>query len=581
MSNNLPAGDPEADATTSQTGRSSHRGVKATAWTVGGVLVLAAAAWVGGAFLTQQRLPAHLSVDGVDVSGQSTEQAEDTLTSELADKADEKLSLTAGERSVAVSPADAGLGVDVPGTLSRLTGLSWNPGVIWGRLVGSQDVAAHRTVDTDQLDDAVKAAAKDLDTDPTEGRLTFTSGKVDYTKPEDGSTVDTEKTAAALRKQWLHADKSIAAVTTASKPKISSDAWSSFVDSTAKPLVSGPVTLAAGSEKATLTAAQLGEAATVDTDSGEPKVTLDGAALVKDAIAANSSLRSSGRDATVRLVGKGASAKPKVVAAKTGKGLDADDVASAVTKAATGEDRTAKVSLKSEAPDVTTAQAKAWNLTEVASYETPYPYEPVRTKNLVVGSARVNGTVVMPGKQFNLADQFGPVTEANGYYSSGVVESGLSTEAVGGGLSQIATMSYNAGFLSGMDILEHKAHSRWFDRYPAGRESTYWEGQINVRWKNNTDAPVVVQMWVADEHVHMKVWGKKTWTVKTTSSEHYDITNPQTVHSSASTCVPENTGIKGFTISVTRKRSSSAKTLPAEKFVTTYSAWPHVICDKK
>lgn len=559
----------------------SHRGAKATAWTVGGLAVLAAAVWVGGALFTQDRLPAHLTVDGVDVSGQSADQAMDTLNSAFAEQAKTQLKLTAGERSVAVTPADAGLGVDADATLSDLTGLSWNPATIWGRLMGSQDVAAERTVDDSALEKTVQAAAKDLDTDATEGKVLFDNGTVDYTAPADGSAVDVKKTAAALKKQWLHADGSVAAVTTTSKPKISADTWSEFVDSTAKPLVSDPVTLKAGSEKATLTVAQLGDAASVDTDSGKPELSLDGDALVKDAVKANSALGSSGRDATVKLVGKGASAKPEIVPAKTGKGLEAKDVAAAVTKAATGSDRTASVTLKEAAPSVTTAQAKKWDLTEVAHFETPYPYEPIRTKNLVVGSARVNGTVVMPGKEFNLANEFGPVTTANGYYKSGVVESGLSTEAVGGGLSQIATMSYNAGFLSGMDILEHKAHSRWFDRYPAGRESTYWEGQINVRWRNNTNAPVIVQMWVADNHVHMKVWGKKTWTVKTTSSDHYNITNPQTIHSSGSQCVPENSGIKGFTITVTRQRSSSSKTLPAEKFVTTYGAWPHVICDKK
>src|SRR5699024_9002102 len=89
---------------------------------------------------------------------------------------------------------------------------------------------------------------------------------------------------------------------------------------------------------------------------------------------------------------------------------------------------------------------------------------------------------------------------------SGVVESGVPTEALGGGLSQIATMAYNAGFLGGMDIVEHKPHSRWFDRYPQGRESTYWEGQINVHWANDTDAPVIVVMWFHCSQAPSRWW---------------------------------------------------------------------------
>src|SRR5699024_8978356 len=65
--------------------------------------------------------------------------------------------------------------------------------------------------------------------------------------------------------------------------------------------------------------------------------------------------------------------------------------------------------------------------------------------------------------------------------------------------------------------------SRWFDRYPQGRESTYWEGQINVRWKNDTDAPVIVEMWLADSEVHTRLWGSDYYDVSTTTSDPYNL----------------------------------------------------------
>lgn len=558
-----------------------RRGGRIAASVVGGVVVLAAAVYVGSVFLTQDRLPAHLTVDGVDVSGQSVQQAKASLDKELGARAQQPVKLAAGEQSVSLKPADAGLGVDVDSTLQRLTGRSWDPSVVAARIFGTQDAQVDRTRDDAALTAQVKKAASGLDTDPVEGTIAIAQGKADYTAPTDGVTVDQAATADALSQQWLHADGTVRAVTKESAPKVSAADWKSFLDGTVTPLLDGPITVADSADKAALSANAVGSAATISTDSGKPELKLDGDKLVTMAVSVNPKLGTDGNDATVKLVGKGASAHVQVVPAKTGRGLKGSDVAAAVQKAAQSTDRVAAVKLTTTQPKVSTAQAKAWKMVKVAEFATPYPYEPTRTKNLVAGSGRVNGTVVQPGEEFNLANVFGPITAANGYFSSGVVENGVSSEALGGGLSQIATMSYNAGFLSGMDILQHQPHSRWFDRYPAGRESTYWEGQINVRWKNNTSAPVVVQMYLEDNHVKMAVWGVKTWTVKTTTSEHYNVTNPATVHSNTAQCVPENSGIKGFTVSVTRDRKSAKTTLPHEVFTWTYQAWPHVICDKK
>ena len=130
--------------------------------------------------------------------------------------------------------------------------------------------------------------------------------------------------------------------------------------------------------------------------------------------------------------------------------------------------RTATVEMTETEAEFTTADAKKLGIKEpIVTFSTPYPAsDKVRTKNLYAGSARVNGDIIKPGERFSLLEALGPITVANGYFSSGVVESGFSTEAVGGGLSQISTQMYNVGFLAGYDDITHKPHSRWFERYP-------------------------------------------------------------------------------------------------------------------
>ena len=577
--NTLP---PEESTVSPTAAPRKRRGGKIAALTIGGVVVLAGAAYVGGALFTQNKLPAHLTVDGIDLSGQSAQQASTTLREQLGSRASKAIQLKAGEQSIAIKPNTAGLGVDVDATLSKLTGLSWDPSVILSRLVGSQETSVVTTVDSSALSAAVKSASTKLDSAPSEGHIVITDGTAKYTEPAAGATVDQAKTATALENRWLHADGSIDAVTTVAEPAVAADAWKSFLDSTVTPLLDGPVSVTAAPNTAQLTAAQLGAASTITTDGGKPALSLNGEALVKDLVATNPKMASKGKDATVKLVGSADSASIAVVPAAEGKGIDAKELATAVQASTADAKRAATVTLKVTEPTITTKQGQAWKMTKVAEFATPYPtYDTQRTKNLRLGASRVNGTVVQPGQEFNLAKQFGPITSANGYVASGVVENGNATTALGGGISQISTMSYNAGFLGGMDILEHKPHSRWFDRYPAGRESTFWEGQVNMRWRNNTDAPVVVEMWVTGSQVKTVLWGQKTWDVKTKTSDHYNITSPGTVHSSAAKCTPEGGGRGGFTVTVTRERTSTAKSLPKESFVWTYAPWNRIVCDNK
>ncbi|MGO3153525.1 MAG: VanW family protein [Galactobacter sp.] len=563
-------------------GKKSHKGAKITAWTLGAVVVVAGGAYVGSALLTKDKLPAELSIEGVDVSGQNAEEAEATLTKAFAEREAAQLQLSTeseNDSKVTITPKDAGLGVDVTATVSKYTGLSWDPSIIWSRLTGSQDGSAETTVDQAKLTSAVEDAAKDLDSKAVEGQVSFNEGKAELKEPESGVKVDVDATAEALREQWLNADGSIKATASTDEPEVSADDWKKFVEESADPLVSGEITVDDGSNQATLSAEQLGNAASTEVKDGSPSLKLDQDVLLKDTVSANPKMKSTGKDATFKLTGKAGSAKPEIVPAKEGRGIKAEDLSAAVLKASTSEDRKATVKPTVTQPTVSTAAAKKWKLQVTSEFATVYPtYDTTRTKNLVAGSAKVSGTVVEPGEEFNLANEFGPVTAANGYYSSGVVENGLSTKAMGGGLSQIATMSYNAGYLSGMEILEHRAHSRWFDRYPEGRESTYWEGQINVRWKNDTPAPVAVEMWVSDEKVHMRTWGVKYWDVKTTTSDHYNLTSPRAMHSNAPGCVPERTGINGFTVDVSRTRQAPGKEPETQKDTTTYTAWPNVTC---
>lgn len=577
-------------------------------WVLVIVVLLLGGGYVAAAYATQDTLPSTLTVEGVDVSGLSVDEAAPILEDEFAARAQREITIAVDDEQATIVPADAGYSYDVDDTLDELTDLTFKPVDLWARLFGEAHASAVTHVDEDAASEAVAGLAEQLSFEPTEGSVVFEQASLDYTAPTDGFTVNQDDLAEQLDAEWLSEETDIAAPGDVIDPAVSAEEWDEFVANTAQPLIDDAYTVTANETTADLTPEQLGAAAEVrveeatddddaettdqdttedtanteDTDGDHPVLILDDEALTASLADNNSDFASTNKDATVRLAGSAGSAKPEVVPGSTGRGVDGEQLVEEILADLAGEQtRDVTVDVHEVEPNVTTEEAEAWDVTHaVAEYATPYPASDApRTANLKIGAERVNGTVVMPGEEFNLNSILAPITAANGYHSSGVVESGVTTNALGGGLSQIATMSYNAGFLGGMEILEHKPHSRWFDRYPQGRESTYWEGQINVRWKNDTDAPVIVEMWLADSEVHTRLWGSDYYDVSTTTSDPYNFTASPTIRSDDAECISESGGDQGFTVDVNRTKTPPDGSAIQESWSWAYSGWPTVICE--
>ena len=63
---------------------------------------------------------------------------------------------------------------------------------------------------------------------------------------------------------------------------------------------------------------------------------------------------------------------------------------------------------------------------------------------------------------------------------------------VGGGTSQFATTFYNAVFFGCYEDVEHQPHSLYFSRYPYVREATLGFPSPDVKFRNDSDAPVFI-----------------------------------------------------------------------------------------
>ncbi|GAA4421762.1 hypothetical protein GCM10023169_15070 [Georgenia halophila] len=539
------------------------------------VLIVLAAAYGGAAMFLGERVPNGTTVAGVPVGGMTHDAARERLEQELGPVAAEQVPVAVGEEVAGIDPGETGMTFDAEATVDDLVGFTLDPQALWGHLFGLGAVEPATTVDEPALREALQGVADELDVAPVQGAIAFSGTTIDVTQPEPGTAVDVDAAVEAVEEGWLTEERPLQLPTEEVAPEIGADAVEEARTSLAEPLVSAPVTVKVGDKLAELSPEQLATHATFVAEGSSLELQLDGEGLADTVVEVNPEIEVTGEDAQIILGNDG----PEIVPSTTGKGLDPEQLAESVLAAGTSGERTAEVELVASEPDFTTEDAEALGVDEVISeFSTPMPYNPVRTENLQVGAAKASGTLLRPGEEFSLLKAIGPITASNGYVSSGVVEDGFVSEALGGGLSQLSTTLYNVGYLAGMDDVAHTPHSRWFDRYPMGREATLWEPSTDMIWRNNTDYGVLVQAWVTDDRVHARLWGTDVWDVESRTSDPYNIVQPETVYNPSDQCEPESGGQNGFTVTVTRQRFRDGSLFDEETWTWTYSPWNHVVC---
>ncbi len=176
-------------------------------------------------------------------------------------------------------------------------------------------------------------------------------------------------------------------------------------------------------------------------------------------------------------------------------------------------------------------------------------------------------------------DQISSALDAeHGFVSSGVVTNGFNSTAMGGGLSQLSTNTFNIGYRAGMTDVFHQPHSKYFPRYPAGLEATIWGEQVPMIWENNTPYGVMVESWVAGGEVHTRLWSTKYWDVEVWQSERFGYRNPETRVNTAADCVPSGAGGAGFSITVGRNVSLNGELQDEDQYTWTYEPVHAVTC---
>ncbi|SEH00142.1 Vancomycin resistance protein YoaR, contains peptidoglycan-binding and VanW domains [Nonomuraea solani] len=514
-------------------------------------------------------VPRDTWVAGVNVGGLSEEQARTRLESALG----RPLTLSAGGRTLRRAPARLGMTVDVPATVgAAFEGASTPAGVLRSLFGGGRRVVSPRvTLDETRL--AAELAA--IDVAPREGGVRYTGTRPRAVLPKPGRALDRAGAAAAVRQAVL-AGRTSVTLTTRPRPAGTPAAEIRRVTGTlARAAVAAPLTLTNGGRKTTLSGSDVAAGLRWVADGrGGLRPSFDARDLPSDLGKRLVAAGGRPKDATFRIV----RGRPRVVAARPGRGVDAKALGPAIATALATGRRSVEVPTADAAPRVTTELAGRLGVKEkVSTFTTRHPCCAPRVTNIHRIADLIDGYVVKPGETFSLNDVVGRRDRARGFVEAPMILNNRFVNDVGGGVSQFATTMFNAVFFGGFEDVQHRAHQYYISRYPAGRESTVSFPQPDFRWRNNSPYGVLIKTSYTGTSITVQFWSTRRYTVESRSSARYAVTSFPTLRESGKECIPMD-GVEGFAIDVWRIFKKDGKEIRRQRFHTVYAPEPRLRC---
>ncbi|MCW2580403.1 MAG: putative vancomycin resistance protein [Blastococcus sp.] len=528
-------------------------------------------------------VPRHTVVAGVDIGGLSSANAARTLEEELAPRLAAEHSVVADDVEAAVSPVAAGLALDVDATVDAADDQPLNP---WTRLVtlfGDREIEPVITADDTALGAQIETVASNVDRAPVDATIAIDGTTPSVAEPLDGRHLDRDGAADAILAAFRSGQDPATPIelpVEVSAVRVDEAEAQRVLDETVTPALSAPVSIvgAPGGPSAEVPPSAIASSLTfTPQENGELAVGIDPAALQTALGEELEAFGSGAKDARFEVSGGAVTVVPSV----DGVGIDPAHLAEQLLPVLSQEaPRSVDAELGPVPADFTTEEAQALGIKEEIGSFTTNIGNPNSGENIRVVAAEVDGAVVLPGETFSLNTFTGPRGTAQGYVAAGVISGGQFTQAVGGGISQFATTMFNAVFFSGLEDVYHKPHSYYISRYPAGREATVYEGQIDLQWRNDSDTGVYIDTAWTPGTITVTFYGTKRYEIQSLSGDRVNVRQPALQEKpDDGTCKPQS-GNPGFDITVTRvfRDLVTGAEIRRESFNTHYAAEPTIRC---
>ena len=573
--------DGSSDGSAAQASPARRRGVL-IGWFAAAAMALLAIGYLVDLLATSGEIERGTTIAGVDVGGLTPDEAKATLAGEFA-AAEQPVELRADQDSFVLDPVAAGLTVDLDGTVAAAGTRSANPFVRIGSWFGAgAETPLVTTVDAAALDAQLATLAGQVDIAPVEGAVTVDGVAVVVVDPVTGRTLDVTASADAVTAVWSQDPRQLAGtqLVTTAQPVRASATGTAAAAAEAQTLLAGPLTLQANGATLTTPVENLAAAVTVAPDTADGfTVALDTAGVRATYQARVEATQTQPADATVGIVG----GAPVVNPAQDGLTVDWAATDAALDPALRA-DRVLTVVYTHTPAGVPTETAQAYGINEVIGEFSTGGFASDSGQNIKRVAEEVQGAIVLPGETFSLNGYTGKRGVEEGYVEAGIIQEGVASRAVGGGISQFATTLFNASYFAGMEDVEHQTHSYYISRYPPGREATVFENPdgssvIDLQFKNSYPTAILIQTEWTPSDLTVRIWGTKTVEVESIAGERYGYTAPPSKTIPYGQTCKASGGTEGFSIDVTRViRDLAGTELSRVTTTTSYNGQMQVTC---
>jgi vancomycin resistance protein YoaR len=453
-----------------------------------GVIVLGG--WGVSALGTSGKSARSISVVGVGVGGRSARQVTERLSQLDRDLGRSQIQISVGSQRVEASASEFGISVDVPATTDLVMHanrpapvVGWIGGLFTSGTVNPvlrfSEPAARATID--RLNDSLNAKPVQPRIAPLDGRFTVVPGT-------PGQGVDADDVVRQLR--VLRPQRGVMSLSSAVVPVAPSTPVASLqpIADEANAMTASAVTVSAGTATTELSPAQLRSWVTV---TGEPP------AIGIDTGRVNAELEATLKAGVTKPVDASivvAFGKPIVVPAVDGQ-LCCDPSAPTTLLDALRKHTTTPIVLPTVAvpAKTTTEDLNKLGIVElVSTFTTRHKPNEARVTNIHLAADILRGTIIPAGGRLSLNTALGSRTAAKGFVIAPTIQDGDLVPAVGGGVSQLATTTFNAAFFAGLEFGEYQSHSLYISRYPFGREATVNLPSPDLVIKNPTSHAVMI-----------------------------------------------------------------------------------------
>jgi vancomycin resistance protein YoaR len=143
----------------------------------------------------------------------------------------------------------------------------------------------------------------------------------------------------------------------------------------------------------------------------------------------------------------------------------------------------------------------------VGNYETFFGGIPNRIHNVELVAHLIDGALIAPGATFSFNNTTGERTAAKGFVSAPVIINGELQTALGGGVCQVSTTTFNAAYEAGLPITARTNHALYISHYPLGRDATVNYPDTDLKFVNDTSHWMLVRTFVTYSSLVVSIFG--------------------------------------------------------------------------